>query len=150
MVVVVLRSDLSFSYASRRQGSEAAWFALVVWRVDLLPGAVNEPSGISARPHCCHPQTSNRAMACFVFLSAPWLCCFGLIVGECCFNKRRHLHFLSLLRETENTDCQTPSAFIANLCCSVPLMLTDALELFNHAAKHEGSLSQGRKLVPRA
>lgn len=29
-------------------------------------------------------------------------------------------------------------------------MLTDSLGLFNHAAKHEASLHQGRKLVPPA
>lgn len=32
----------------------------------------------------------------------------------------------------------------------MPLVLTDSLGLFNHAVKHEASLGQGRKLVPRA
>lgn len=54
------------------------------------------------------------------------------------------------LRDRLRTLNAKPPTFIANLCCSVSLMLTDGLDLFNHAAKCEAALGQGRKFVPYA
>lgn len=44
----------------------------------------------------------------------------------------------------------SPPTFIADLCCSVLLMLAEGLDLFNDAAKHEAFLGQGRKFIPSA
>lgn len=43
-----------------------------------------------------------------------------------------------------------PHVMIANLCCSVVLVLTDSLDLLNHVSKREASLGQGRKFIPCA